>query len=62
MKLSQEETVSDYEKFIIYKAIALVIIAGLGSFFYGLFTGKSLWEERSDKEAAKPDDQNLTEP
>jgi hypothetical protein len=54
--------VSDYEKFIIYKAIILVIIAGLGSFFYGLFTGKSLWEERRDKEAAKPDDQNSIEP
>ena len=46
---------SGYLTYKIYKAIGLIVIVAVVSFFYALFTGKSLWERRSDKPAPKDD-------
>lgn len=51
---------SDYEQFIIYKAIALVVVVCVIRFFYTAFTGKTIEEGQRDREVANQNDQNST--
>lgn len=40
----------DFTDYIVWKAVALCVLAFLGNFFYSFFTGKSLTQARRDRE------------
>lgn len=44
----------DYDSYLIWKALGLIVLAFLVNFFYTLFTGRRLGEP-SDTEAAEQD-------
>lgn len=41
---------SAYLTYKLWKALILLVVVGVGAFFYGLFTGKTLGSEQSDKQ------------
>ena len=43
----------DYTDWLWIKLIGLVLLAFFGNFFYTLFTGRSLEEERTDSPASR---------
>lgn len=44
--------------YVITKAIVLLLLAFFGNFFYTLFTGRSLTQDRIDRAAAEDADQS----
>jgi hypothetical protein len=46
----------NFTDYIIWKFIALGALAFFGNFFYTLFTGRSLEQDRRDKQAAEGSD------
>lgn len=47
----------DFSDYLWIKFFVLVGLAFFGNLFYTIFTGKSLEQERNDRESAQPDQQ-----